>query len=161
MSAPTSLARATIGATGVIAPVTFEACVNATTRVRSVMTEAASSTRMRPSSSTPNQRSTAPVRAASSCHGTRFAWCSASVRTISSPGARAKRRAASPPRPIVAFDSAYVTRLIAAVAPEVHTISSASAPTKRATADRASSNASVASSASWCAPRCTAALRSS
>ncbi len=161
VSAPTSRARATTGSTGVIAPVTFDTCVNATTRVRSVMTLAASSTRTRPSSSTSNQRRTAPVRAASSCHGTMFAWCSASVTTISSPGASAKRRAASPPRPSVAFEIPYATRLIAAVAPDVHTISPGRAPTNAATSARASSNASVASSASWCAPRCTAALRSS
>ena len=34
----------------------------------------------------PNQRSVAPVRSQSSCHGTMFEWCSISEITISSPG---------------------------------------------------------------------------
>ena len=33
------------------------------------------------------------MRAASSCHGTRLAWCSASVTTISSPAAEGEARA--------------------------------------------------------------------
>ena len=99
------------------------------------------------------------MRDASSCHGTRFAWCSASVTTISSPGPRASRRAAAPPRPSDAFDIAYATRLIPAVAFDVQTSDPGDTPTNDATRSRASSNASVASSASWCAPRCTAAFR--
>ena len=39
----------------------------------------------RPSGVTPNQRSVAPVRWHSSCHGTMLEWCSISVMTISSP----------------------------------------------------------------------------
>ena len=38
-----------------------------------------------------DQRSVAPVRRQSSCHGTRLAWCSISVTTISSPGPSANR----------------------------------------------------------------------
>ena len=40
----------------------------------------------RPSSVSPNQRSVAPVRSQSSCHGTMLEWCSISVMTTSSPG---------------------------------------------------------------------------
>ena len=45
---------------------------------------------------TPYHRRTAPVRRHSSCHGTRFAWCSSSVTTISSPGSSANRADSGP-----------------------------------------------------------------
>jgi hypothetical protein len=72
-------------ATGFTMPSTFETCVKATTRVRGdegrggIHVERAVVVRR-------DVRSTAPVRAASSCHGMRFAWCSIAVVTISSPG---------------------------------------------------------------------------
>src|SRR5665647_3550598 len=87
-------------------PVTFDTCANASTLVRSVTTVASSSVRTRPSSASPTQRRVAPVLAHSSCQGTRFAWCSASVTTISSPGPTANRCAAAPPRPTEALDIA-------------------------------------------------------
>ena len=40
--------------------------------------------------------SSAPVRRASSCHGTRLAWCSISVTTIRSPGPTRNRSASGP-----------------------------------------------------------------
>ena len=97
--------------------------MNATTRVRSVMTEAAlvDADAALVVDAEPAEHRSGARRELLPRHEVR--GCSASVSTISSPGASAKRRAASPPRPIVALDSAYVTRLIAAVAPEVHTIS--------------------------------------
>ena len=49
---------------------------------------AARSRSSRPSSVTSNQRSVAPVRCASSCHGTMLEWCSITEMTISSPGRR-------------------------------------------------------------------------
>ena len=73
-------------------PRTLEAWVKARTRVRGPMMPAAASRSRAPASSTGMNRRVAPVRAASSCHGIRLAWCSISVTTISSPGARAKRR---------------------------------------------------------------------
>ena len=67
-------------------------------------------------------------------------------------------RALGAPRPSVALPIAYATRFRPAVAPLVHTSCSGAAPTKPATVARASSNSSVASAASVCAPRCTAAF---
>ena len=62
------------------------------------------------------------------CHGTRFAWCSISVRTITSP------------RPMLRRPHEYATRLIASVALRVQTISRASgAPISVATFARAPS----------------------
>ena len=48
VGAPTARSRATNGATSVTAPVTFDACVKASMRVRSVTTVARSSVRSRP-----------------------------------------------------------------------------------------------------------------
>lgn len=104
--APTSRASPTISATGLMVPRTFEACEKATILVEEVMTCRASSRRAAPSSSTGMKRSSAPVRAASSCHGIRLAWCSSSVTTMLSPGPTANRRAVSPPRPSEALDIA-------------------------------------------------------
>ena len=66
-------ASATSSATGFTIPSTFDTWVNATTRVRSPMTDAAASRSSVPSSCTGMSRSVAPVRAASSCHGMRLA----------------------------------------------------------------------------------------
>ena len=139
-------------------PSTFETWGKARTRVRSPTRDAAASRSSVPSSFTGMCRRTAPVRAASSCQGMRLAWCSDSVTTISSPGASAYCRAASPPRPAEALPIEYATRLMPAVAPLVHTSCSGCAPMNPATVARASSNSSVASAASVCAPRCTAAF---
>ena len=124
VSAPTARAAATTSATGEIAPVTLETWVKATTRVRSLMAANEAGSR-RPSSSTRSHRNVAPVRRASCCHGTRLAWCSASVTTISSPGRRAS---AVPSR--VAFCRAYARRFSASVAFFVQTTSSGRAPRK-------------------------------
>ncbi len=85
---------------------------------------------------TPYQRSVAPVRRHSSCHGTRLAWCSISVTTTSSPGPSAR---CSAPGVVAAFPSEYATRLMPSVAFLVSTTSSARAPTNAATVARASS----------------------
>ena len=82
-----------------MAPVTLPTWVIATTFVRSVITSSAVSVRIRPSSSSANHVSVAPVRAASSWNGNSTEWCSACETTISSPGPSANRRAAAGPRP--------------------------------------------------------------
>ena len=157
-SAPTCWARGTMRSSGLIAPVTLEAWVRASTRVRSVMTSSVPVS-IRPSSVRSSQRRVAPVRAHSSCQGTRLAWCSARVTTTSSPSPMMRRRAgssaaAAPPpreagRPRLACPMARATRLMASVAFLVKTSSLPRAPTKAATASRASSKVAVASSASW------------
>ena len=82
------------------------------------------------------------MRAASSCHGTMFEWCSISVSTISSPS----RRFASP--------QARAIRLMDSVVFRVNTMSSAfAAPMWRAAFSRTPSYASVASTASVWMPR--------
>ena len=93
--APTSRARATMGATGLTVPSTFDWWAKATTRVRSLTSSPRSDRSRRPSSVTGNHRSVAPVRWHSCCQGTRLAWCSISVTTISSPGPTWKRRSPS------------------------------------------------------------------
>ena len=111
----------------------------------------------------PIQRSTAPVLSHSSCQGTRFAWCSISVTTISSPGTSTNRSAPSGSGAPCAFFAvaelnAWVTRFNDSVALRVNTSSWARPPTNPAMTARADSKASVACSARKCAPRCTAAL---
>ena len=96
---------------------TFDCPVTATSLVRSVTSDGSTSTR--PSGSDLNQRRVAPVRSASCCHGTRFAWCSISVIRISSPGLS---------DPV----SANATRLIPSVADLVNTISSGEAAPRNA-----------------------------
>ena len=88
---------------------TFDCPVTATILVRSVISDGSMSSR--PSGSSLNHLSVAPVRSASCCHGTRLAWCSISEITISSPG---RSDQASP----------NATRLIPSVADLVKTISS-------------------------------------
>ncbi len=144
-------------------PRMFDWCTSETTLARSVITELTSDRSSRPSSVSPNHRRVAPVLAASSCQGTRLEWCSISVTTISSPAPRMNRSAPSgsgaPCAALaVAFENAYATRLSDSVAFFVKTRSWERAPTNAAMVPRAPSYASVASSASWCAPRCTAAL---
>jgi len=56
----------------VIAPVTFEQCVRATSRHRSVSSALSQSRLSRPSGVTGRNRSTTPLRSASSCQGTRL-----------------------------------------------------------------------------------------
>src|SRR5450756_1681369 len=107
--APTSRARRTNAATSATAPVTFDACANASTLVRSVTTVASSSVRTRPSSASPNQRRVAPVLAHSSCQGTRFAWCSASVGRG---GAAAQRFAVGPGDEIVVTEAEHHANLV-------------------------------------------------
>ncbi len=99
---------------------TFDCPVTATIFVRSVTSDG--STSMRPSGSSLNHFSVAPVRSASCCHGTRLAWCSISEMRISSPGF--SDQAASP----------NATRLMPSVADFVKTTSSGeAAPRKDAT----------------------------
>ena len=84
-----------------------------------------------------------PCGHASCCHGMRLAWCSVSVTTIESPGPtrkRARLRAADSCRGVA---MPFATRLTAAVAFPVHTISrssrgadEASRPTARAVLER-------------------------
>ena len=72
---------------------------------------------------TPTTR--APVRAATSCQGTRLAWCSATDTRMTSPALRL-----APPQEAA-------TRLMASVAPRVSTMSAgAAAPMKAATLAR-------------------------
>ncbi len=85
-SAPTSCARAATAATGLSVPSVFDTCTSDTTLVRCVIRSSTVDRSSRPSSVMPNQRRVAPVRSASSCHGTMLEWCSISVMTISSPG---------------------------------------------------------------------------
>ena len=139
VSAPTAFARRTISATSACAPVTLDWWVNATTLT--VSSSSSESRSMRPSSVIAYHFNVAPVRRASSCHGTRLAWCSSSVITMVSPSPTANSPARESP-------STYATRFNASVAFLVNAISSLSAPTKAAMASRADSYASVASSAS-------------
>ncbi len=162
-SAPTSLARATIGATSLMVPRMFDWWTKDTTRVFSVITVERSSRSRCPSSVSPIHLRTAPVLSHSSCQGTRLAWCSISVTTISSPGARTKRSAPSGRGAPCSFFAvaelkACVTMFNDSVALRVNTRSWARPPTNPAMTARADSKASVACSARKCAPRCTAAL---
>jgi hypothetical protein len=94
---------------------------------------------------TPTTR--APVRAATSCQGTRLAWCSATLTRMTSPGFKL-----APPH-------AAATKLIPSVAPRVNTSSEGDpAPMNAATFARAASYAVVARAARACTPRCTLEL---
>ncbi len=97
----------------------------------------------------PNQRSDAPVRSVSSCHGTMLEWCSISVMTTSSPSPRAPTGPSSR-----AHARVLATRLSASEAFLVKITSSRlGAPMNAATRSRAASNASVDSAPSWCMAR--------
>ena len=118
-SAPTEWASSPISRSGGITPVTFDCPVTATIFVRGVTSDA--STSIRPSGSSLNHFSVAPVRSASCCHGTRLAWCSISEMRISSPG-------------FSDHASPNATRLMLSVADFVKTTSSGdAAPRKAAT----------------------------
>ncbi len=82
-SAPTSWARRTIASTGLTVPRMLETSTKETIFVFSVMISSMLDRSSRPSSVRPNHFSFAPVRCASSCHGTMLEWCSISVMTIS------------------------------------------------------------------------------
>jgi hypothetical protein len=132
-----------------------------TSFVRSVTSVSRVDSSSRPWSVTPNQRSVAPVRSHSSCHGTMLEWCSISEMTISSPGP-SRKRGSLPPPPSEAFENPYATRLIASVEFLVKTTSSAArAPMNAATFARAPSYACVASVPSVCTERETLPLCSS
>src|SRR6478735_8305279 len=150
-SAPMACARAASTVTGLTVPSTLETCVKAKTLVRSVSSSSRPLRSSAPSGPTGTQRRVAPVRRASSCQGTRLAWCSISVTRISSPGASTNRSSLGSAVG-AALEKAYATRLSASVAFFVKTTSSAGAPTNDAMVARAASKSSVASSASWCAP---------
>ena len=137
VSAPTALAFSTSSETGLTVPSTFDWCANATTLVFGVMSSSTSDRSSRPSAVTLNHFSVAPVRWHNCCHGTRFAWCSISVMTISSPGPTRKRAASGPA--VAALLIEYATRLMPSVAFLVNTSSSGSAPTNSATFARADS----------------------
>ena len=94
--------------TGAIAPVTLDTWAKATSLVVSSTADKVAGSR-RPLSSQSIHRRLAPVRAHSSCHGTRLAWCSARVVTIESPGPTRRRSvsgvlATLSPRPAETFD---------------------------------------------------------
>ena len=94
-SAPTSRARAVIREVALTVPRMFDLCTSETILVRSLTSSSRSDSSSRPSSVRRNQRSVAPVRSQSSCHGTMFEWCSISEITISSPGPSRNRGSAS------------------------------------------------------------------
>ncbi len=149
-SAPTWRTRSVIRAVALTVPRMFDMCTSETIFVRSLTRSSRSDSSSRPSSVTLNQRSVAPVRSQSSCHGTMLEWCSISEITISSPGPSRSRGS-----PVgEAFEKAYATRLIASVEFLVKTISSAlGALMNAAILARAPSYASVASVPSVCTER--------
>src|SRR3954452_3368110 len=147
-SAPTSCARATMRETLLIVPRMFDMCTTDTSLVRSFTRSCRFDSSSRPSSVTPNQRSVAPVRSQSSCHGTRLEWCSISDTTISSPGPSDRNG-----------PDVYATRLIASDEFLVKTTSSGDdAPMNEATFARAPSYAEVDSVPRVCTDRETLAL---
>ena len=155
-TAPTACARAAISATGLTVPSMLETQVSETTLVRSLTSSSRSVRSSRPSSVSPNQRSVAPLRSVSSCHGTMLEWCSISVMTTSSPGPMAPIPSDQSPS---AQARVLATRLSASLAFLVNTTSSRlGALTNAATLSRAASKASVDSAPSWCMARAMLAL---
>ncbi len=129
----------------------FETQVRATTLVRSVISSSMFDRSSRPSSAIPNQRSVAPVRSVSSCHGTMLEWCSISVMSTSSPSP-----IASGP---LAQARVFATRLIASEAFLVKITSSRDGAFRNAaTLSRPPSKPAVDSAPSWCMARATFAL---
>ena len=129
---PRAWASRTTSLTGTTVPVTFDMCVMATIRVRSLRSFSNSSRRNVPSLAIGAQRITAPFRSRWKFHGTMLEWCSMIESTISS----------SSPNSI---PSEAATRLIASVELRVKMISSrCAALRKRRTVSRASSYFSVA-----------------
>mmetsp|Transcript_36924 Transcript_36924/g.91224 ORF Transcript_36924/g.91224 Transcript_36924/m.91224 type:complete len:236 (-) Transcript_36924:550-1257(-) len=146
--APCLRASSTISATGASHPSTLLTCAVAISAVLEFTTSRSCFMSM-PCVSlvSPTWRITAPVLAATSCHGTRLLWCSSTDSTISSPGLR------------LAMPHVYATRLMASLALRVNTISrSVDAFTNFATLVRAASYASVALPLRKCTPRCTLEL---
>jgi hypothetical protein len=106
----------------------LETWTTETSLVRSLTRVESRDSSSRPSSVMPNQRSTAPVRSHSSCHGTMLEWCSISEITISSPGPSRNRGSAA------VAENVRATRLMASVEFLVKTISSGlAAPMNAAT----------------------------
>mmetsp|Transcript_18153 Transcript_18153/g.51202 ORF Transcript_18153/g.51202 Transcript_18153/m.51202 type:complete len:238 (+) Transcript_18153:542-1255(+) len=131
--APTALARHTIVSTSFTHPKVLLTCCRATSLVFGPTRLQYSSMSSPSSWSSPTNLSTAPLRAARSCQGTRLEWCSATLSTISSPS------------PMFSSPHVHATRLMASDALRVKTTSlSLRAPTKAATLARAASYASVA-----------------
>ena len=129
----------------------FETQVSETTLVRSLISSSMFERSSRPSSVSPNQRSVAPLRSVSSCHGTMLEWCSISVISTSSPGPTASGPSAQA--------SVLATRLTASEAFLVKITSSRDgALRKAATLSRPPSNPAVDSAPSWCMARATFAL---
>ena len=96
------------------------------------------------------------MRWASSCHGTRFEWCSISVTTTLSPGPIRNRSA---PGNVVALDSEYASRFSDSEMFLVKITSSRrGALMNAATLSRAASNSVVASEPRVCTARATLAL---
>ena len=81
--------------TGFSVPRMLLTWTKASTLVRSLTSASRSVRSSRPSSVSGSQRSVAPVRSQSICHGTRLEWCSISVTQTSSPGPSAKREPAA------------------------------------------------------------------
>ena len=74
-----------MSSTGLIVPSVFDTWVNATSFGLSLSRTSNTSWRRSPSSVIGMNSRSASFSCASSCHGTRLAWCSISVRTITSP----------------------------------------------------------------------------
>mmetsp|Transcript_57345 Transcript_57345/g.132118 ORF Transcript_57345/g.132118 Transcript_57345/m.132118 type:complete len:212 (-) Transcript_57345:513-1148(-) len=110
--APRARAAAATSATGFTQPSALEAWTRATSFVRSESSERKWSRFSRSSGVRSMNFSTARLRWASSCQGTRLLWCSILDRMISSPS------------PMFCSPQVLATRLMASVAPRVHTISS-------------------------------------
>ena len=138
MIAPFACAHSASVSTGLMVPSEFETRLFATTLMfPSRESPSSASSWSSPLSSIGMCRNEAPVRCAMNCHGTKFAWCSSSVTTTTSPGPR------------LSSPQAYATRLIASVALRVKITSrSDGAFSRPATVLRAPSNPSVARSES-------------
>ena len=145
-SAPASCAMATMSATGLMVPSTFEECTTPTRRVRGLMSPARASMSSSPPGVMGANTTRAPVMVATICHGTMSEWCSISVTRISSPSRS------------VRVPHAQATRLMASVAFLASTSPSRGWFTRRAAAVRPASKRSVASAAISYTPRCTLAL---
>ena len=137
-SAPASWALRVISSTGLIVPSVLDTWVKATSLGLRRSRTSNTSWRRIPSSVIGMNSRSASFSWARICHGTRFAWCSISVRTMTSP------------RPMFRRPQEYATRLIASVALRVQTmVCGSGAPISRATFARAPSYAAVARSDSW------------
>ena len=122
-------------------PKTFDTCTKDTNRGPRSNNPSKASKSKKPSSETGTYASSASRSWHNNCQGTMFEWCSISVSTTRSPRCTFWR------------PHVYATRLIAAVALAVNTVSSTVEPSHEAIRPRASSNNVVASSASGYTPR--------